>query len=376
MSPDPSLPRHPSTADIRINSGLRALRRSLKWTLRSLQVKNWSTSPLRWFWKSIPSYLPFYVLACLVGFAAWKGRQETTVIAEFHLPPQNATVPLPFSGETVAHVLLDAVSSIRSEARADPTPSPCGILATGNPSGHFARTTKRSSLFPGDTPPGTSFQIRGRVAVEVKGISVEALISVAREILERERTVTGDVVLDGADKFRLMARAEGLGPWTVGPFSLSFDGLRAACCALAEGIMEGTDKNVLAGAFFHRGQPERVVEIYREMPRDKGDLPIAHINLGTALLETGNLEEATWHFREAILLDPRSPAGFYGLGAALDRGHKYDNAIAEYKRALALNSEHTFASLRLAQLPDAETPAGARPGPDSRTRPSKSKLQA
>src|SRR5438132_13700728 len=62
-----------------------AFRRSLKLSRRLL-------SPLlSGAWHTLPSYLPFYLLVIVVGFAAWKARTSVTIIAPFQLPKGDVT---------------------------------------------------------------------------------------------------------------------------------------------------------------------------------------------------------------------------------------------------------------------------------------------
>src|SRR6266550_2232461 len=58
------------------------------------------------FWRTLPSYLPFYLLVIVVGHAGWKAQTPVTVITPFQQPKGN----LPFSGEIVADALQDALT--------------------------------------------------------------------------------------------------------------------------------------------------------------------------------------------------------------------------------------------------------------------------
>jgi hypothetical protein len=100
------------------------------------------------------------------------------------------------------------------------------------------------------------------------------------------------------------------------------------------------------------------------------------LDLALRLAERGQWADVTRLCEAHVRDHGESAQALYILGRARDAQGEVEPARDLYQRALALNSEHTFASLRLAQLPDPETPAGAHPGPDGRARPSKSKLQA
>ena len=85
-------------------------------------------SPLESFWRSLPSYLPFYVLFVVVAYAAYNGWKYETVISSFQLPPVDKDKALPFSGETVADMLQDAVRGIQEEAQGRPLKPPVTML--------------------------------------------------------------------------------------------------------------------------------------------------------------------------------------------------------------------------------------------------------
>ena len=159
-----------------------------------LRIRLFLRSPLAWLWrfvfspivcvwKTIPSYLPFYLVCIIAGYALWNGRQQTTVISPFHLPPESKEESLPFSGETVANVLRDAMVSVQKEAEGQTAPPPCESMVQSTES--FGGLTSAPVLTHVETP--------NPVAVEVRGISLSALISFAREVLHRERNISGDV---------------------------------------------------------------------------------------------------------------------------------------------------------------------------------------
>ncbi|MGD0390854.1 MAG: tetratricopeptide repeat protein, partial [Tepidisphaeraceae bacterium] len=62
-----------------------------------------------------------------------------------------------------------------------------------------------------------------------------------------------------------------------------------------------------------------------------------HNNLGTALKDKGQLDEAIAAYRQAIALNPNLPDVHYNLGIALYDKGEMDDAITAYRRALALN---------------------------------------
>jgi tetratricopeptide (TPR) repeat protein len=331
-------------------------------------------SLIRRGWGTVPSYLPFYILVPVLAYALWYGWQPATVIAPFHLPPENKDHPVPFSGEAVADVLQDAIRSIEQEAEGQPLAPPCDSLA------------QKDREFAGlRAAAGSSFQVRGPVTVEVKGISPEAVVSAARQVLRREKYISGDVVLSTPNAFELMAQANDGGPWMTKPQGISPEGLKWASCELAERILGATNKNVLAAAWIRRGKNDDVIKLYgslssradpdslnnlgvairmkcatpgtlassepqRECLEDavakfhqaltrRWNFPEAHYNLGVALRNVGRNEAAIFHYHMAIEMNPDYAMAYNNLGNALDDKGEYDDAIAEYRKAIELNPD-------------------------------------
>ena len=199
-------------------------------------------------------YLLLVALAYLVG-SAW---QQSTVISAFHLPPENRDHPLPFSQDTVADVVRDAIMAVGMQAQGRGLPQPCSAVAGA---------AGESGGLP--APASPAFEAPTPVAVEVKGFSAPALVAAVRSLLRRERLITGDVVLVNGDSLQLLARADDAGPWAEGPAPLSLDGLKEAGCKLAEDILASTDKNLLAAALIRRGKYDRVAALYGSLPSAK-----------------------------------------------------------------------------------------------------------
>ncbi len=63
---------------------------------------------------------------------------------------------------------------------------------------------------------------------------------------------------------------------------------------------------------------------------------VAHLNLGAALLNRGQLDEATRHLAEAVRIHPASAEGHGALGEALGRQGRTDEAIEHLRTALRL----------------------------------------
>ena len=71
--------------------------------------------------------------------------------------------------------------------------------------------------------------------------------------------------------------------------------------------------------------------------------PVAHNNLGYALCEKGQIEEAIGQYLEALRLRPDDPGAHCNLGAALDKKGQTDAAIREFQEALRLKPDYAEA---------------------------------
>lgn len=65
----------------------------------------------------------------------------------------------------------------------------------------------------------------------------------------------------------------------------------------------------------------------------------AHVNIGTAYLETGRYNDALKEFLEAEKLSPQDPKVHYYMGISCYRKGFTDNAVDEFKKTLALKSD-------------------------------------
>ena len=303
-------------------------------------------------WRTIPSYLPFYIIVLVLLYATWFGVRPATVITTFHLPPETKGTSVPFSGETVSRFLQDAITSIRKEAQGALPSPPCD----------FIPHKKGEQLRGLSAETRASFEVRGPVTMEVKGISPEALVSAAREVLGKERLISGDVVLSDSSSFQLVARADDGGPWMTSPRPLTLAGLKEASCELAESVLGATNKNVLAAAWIQRGKYDDVIKLYGILPSRGGD-PDSLNNLGVALrmkcvaadvMASSKQEcpsdDAIARFRQALRLRYRFSEAHYNLALALRSKGLTDAAIAEYRQSIVMKPDYAFAHNNLANL--------------------------
>ena len=106
--------------------------------------------------------------------------------------------------------------------------------------------------------------------------------------------------------------------------------------------------NNLGNALLQRGQAEEAIAQYREALRIKPAYSEAHYNLGNALLQRGQAEEAIAEFREALRINPACSEAYYNLGNALIQRGRAEEAIAQFREALRVNPAYWEAMNNLA----------------------------
>jgi hypothetical protein len=162
----------------------------------------------------------------MAGYAAWDAKTPVIVIAPFQMPKAD----LPFSGDIVADALRNG-ESIHNEIEGEREDPGLRASETGLPD-------LRNMLIP----QFARVQAPPRFAVEVKGVSYERILSVARALMGTQTTVSGDVIVNGKE-FILTARTadEDLGS-RVGP--MSAEGLKRASESIGN---SGDARPTLAG---------------------------------------------------------------------------------------------------------------------------------
>lgn len=103
----------------------------------------------------------------------------------------------------------------------------------------------------------------------------------------------------------------------------------------------------LGNALLDKGEADEAVACLRKAIELDPNYANAHISLGIALKSTGKLNEAINCFRKAIALDPDEFGAQYNLGNALMTQGKVDEAIACYHRAISINPEFSQAHVNL-----------------------------
>lgn len=92
----------------------------------------------------------------------------------------------------------------------------------------------------------------------------------------------------------------------------------------------------------------QAVEAYRRAIELAPNWANAWINLGTALYQLSELDEARRAFDAALALNAENGTAHFNLGCVLDDLEEYENAIQHLRRAVALTPHHADAHFNLA----------------------------
>ncbi len=250
-------------------------------------------------WGTIPHYLTFYLLVIVAGYAAWQAQTPVTIIASFQMPKAD----LPFSGDIVADTLQDALTSIQSGIAKDrhnpkPRPSELDMPDLRN----IGMPDLRNML----VPHFNRIQVSPRFAVEVKGLSYEGIISVARAVVGTETTVSGDVIRNG-EEFVLIARTADAGPWESISCPLTAEGLKRASRDLAEKILATQDPTYAGVALLEDGQVDRgLAELERARSLNPTEVGLK-LNLCMGFAANRRYDDAIDCYQDALKMNPASP---------------------------------------------------------------------
>ncbi|MCD4747807.1 MAG: tetratricopeptide repeat protein [Thermoanaerobaculales bacterium] len=104
--------------------------------------------------------------------------------------------------------------------------------------------------------------------------------------------------------------------------------------------------NGMGVAYVRLGRPADAMEHFRiSMPSDRSGFAV--LNLAILLSDSGRTEEATELFAQALESRPNSAAAHLGLGATLARQARYDEAIFHFKEAVRLDPTNIDAQEKL-----------------------------
>jgi len=97
-----------------------------------------------------------------------------------------------------------------------------------------------------------------------------------------------------------------------------------------------------------RGQNEQAIAHYRQAVAIRPEYVEAHYNLARLLVVKGEFKDAIAHYVKALTINPNDAEAHNNLGNVLLRVGRADEAIAHYQRALAIQQDYAEASCNLA----------------------------
>lgn len=117
--------------------------------------------------------------------------------------------------------------------------------------------------------------------------------------------------------------------------------------ALEVGQETTSAHNNLGVALIERGEREEAISHFRQAIQIDAANALGFYNLGNALARSGDLAEAIRYFREAIKIDPTYASAHYNLGNILAARGEFDEAIKEYRETVKNDPTHIKAHFRL-----------------------------
>ena len=236
------------------------------------------------------SAISFAILTMLI-YALREARTPVTMIAPFQL----AKPDLPLNGEIVADAVQDGLRSIRNEIEEERHDNSLKSSDTGLPD---FRNMLLPTFWQVQTPP--------RFTVEIKGVSYERVLSVARAVFGTETTISGDVVVKG-DKFLLVARAADGGPWESAPYPANADGLKQAGRDLAQQILMTQDPTLAGMSLLKEGKVDQGLAVLeRARMLNPSDVRFK-LNLCMGFAASRRYDDAVDCYKDALRMKPNSP---------------------------------------------------------------------
>jgi tetratricopeptide (TPR) repeat protein len=95
-------------------------------------------------------------------------------------------------------------------------------------------------------------------------------------------------------------------------------------------------QNNLGNALFQKGQADEAIAHYQKALAIQPDHAKAHYNLGNALAGQSKLDEAIVEFQKALAIQPDQPEVLNNLATALLRNGQVDEAIVQFQKTLAI----------------------------------------
>lgn len=242
-------------------------------------------------WGFVKSSVVSVGILIMLIYALWEARTPVTMIAPFQL----AKSDLPLTGDIVADAVQDGLKSIRNEIEEERQDTGLKSSDTGLPD---FRNMLMPKFWRVQTPP--------KFTVEIKGVSYERVLSIARAVLGTEKTISGDVVLKG-DKFVLLARAADGGPWESAPYPANADGLKQAGRDLAEQILMSQDPTLAGMSLLKDGKVDQGLAVLeRARMLNPSDVRFK-LNLCMGFAASRRYDDAIDCYKDALQMKPHSP---------------------------------------------------------------------
>ena len=102
------------------------------------------------------------------------------------------------------------------------------------------------------------------------------------------------------------------------------------------------------------------MQAYNKALSIKPEYADAYNNMGNALKDRGNLEEAVQAYNKALSIKPEYADAYYNLGSALREQGKIKAAIKAYNMSLAINPDHAHATHAVSALTGRRTASPPR----------------
>jgi len=101
-------------------------------------------------------------------------------------------------------------------------------------------------------------------------------------------------------------------------------------------------------ALHDQGETDQAITHYRQAIALRSNYAEAHYNLGRLLAEKGEFSDAITHYEKALAINPADAEAHNNLGATLFQSGRIDDAIPHYQKALEIQPNYAAASCNLA----------------------------
>ncbi len=101
-------------------------------------------------------------------------------------------------------------------------------------------------------------------------------------------------------------------------------------------------------ALNNRGERDEAITHYQQAIMLRPNYAEAHYNLGRLLAEKGHLDDAVMHYKKALEINPADAEAWNNLGVTLFGMGRVDDAIGHYQTALKIRPDYAEASCNLA----------------------------